>query len=202
MLIGLTGGVATGKSLVAEIFKSLGARIIDADIVARSVVEPGMDAYKDIIKEFGQGILNTDKTINRKSLGKIVFSNKEKLKKLNSITHPRIRERVKEEITQIKEAQPERIIISVVPLLIEEGSYKKVDKIILVTASRENQIKRYTDRDGRTEEDAINIIESQMPEEEKAKYADFVLDNNGTLNDIKEKAKELFSSLALIEKES
>ena len=198
MLIGLTGGVATGKTLVANIFQELGARIIDADVVARSVVKPGLDAYNDIVKEFGEAILNNDKTINRKALGKIVFNDKEKLKKLNSFTHPRIRIRIQEEIAQVSEAQPERIIVKVVPLLIEEGTYKTVDKVILVTASKEKQVERYVDRDKGTREDAINIIESQMSDKEKRKYADFVLENDSTLEDINKKAKELYNSLASI----
>lgn len=201
MLIGLTGGVATGKTLIANIFKSLGARIVDADVVARTIVEPGMEAYNDILGEFGADILNNDKTINRKSLGNIVFNDKEKLKKLNAITHPRIRQRVQEEIAQISDSEPERIIINVVPLLIEEGSYKLVDKVVLVTASKEQQIERYIKRDYRTREDAINIIDSQMSDEEKRTYADFVLENNSTLEDINKKAKDLFQSLASIKNE-
>ena len=196
MLVGLTGGLASGKSLVAEYMKSLGARVIDADYTARAVVQVGEPAYNDIVAEFGTGVLNEDETINRSALGKIVFSAPEKLKKLNSITHPRIRERTLEEIRQIQEAQPERIILNVVPLLIEEGMYKQMDKIIVVTADEELRINRYIEREGKTKEDALNIIDKQMKDEEKIKYADFVLVNNGTLAEIKEKAREVYDSLA------
>lgn len=195
MVIGLTGGVATGKSLVAEILKSLGARIIDADVVARSIVEPEMDAYNDIVGEFGSAILNADKTINRKALGKIVFADKEKLKKLNSFTHPRIRARMTEEISQVTASQPERLVVSVVPLLIEEGAYKTVEKVVLVTSTRENQIERFIKREGRTREDALSIINSQMPEKEKAEFADYVVENNSSIEDVNKKVKELYSSL-------
>lgn len=195
MVIGLTGGVATGKSLVAEILKSLGARIIDADVVARSIVEPEMDAYNDIVGEFGSAILNADKTINRKALGKIVFADKEKLKKLNSFTHPRIRARMTEEISQVTASQPERLVVSVVPLLIEEGAYKTVEKVVLVTSTREIQIERFIKREGRTREDALSIINSQMPEKEKAEFADYVVENNSSIEDVNKKVKELYSSL-------
>ena len=197
MLIGLTGGIASGKSLVAGELKRLGAYLIDADEIAREVVKRGLPAYSEIVKEFGEKILNPDKTINRKELGRIVFSNPELRKRLEQITHPRIRKKIEAEISAIKAKNPKAVIVVDAALLIEGGLYKKMDKVIVVCADEKTQIKRLTERDGLAIEDAKNRISSQMPLREKRKYADFVVENveGKSKEKIKDEVKTIFEKL-------
>lgn len=197
MLIGLTGGIASGKSLVAEELKRFGAHLIDADEIAREVVKTGLPAYLDIVKEFGERILNPDKTINRKELGRIIFSYADFRRRLERITHPRIREKIDAEISAIKAKNPETVIVVDAALLIEGGLYKKMDKVIVVYADEKTQIKRLTERDGLTIEDAKNRISSQMPLKEKRRYADFVIENVEGKNreEVKEEVKRVFDRL-------
>ena len=197
MLIGLTGGIASGKSLVAEELKRLGAHLVDADEIAREVVKTGLPAYNEIVKEFGEGILNPDKTINRKALGKVVFSNPEIRKRLEQITHPRIRKKIEAEISAIKAKNPKAVIVVDAALLIEGGLYKKMDKVIVVYADEKTQIKRLTERDGFTIKDAKNRLSAQMPLTEKRRYADFVIENveGKSKEKIKNEVKAIFKTL-------
>ncbi|MBW7957375.1 MAG: dephospho-CoA kinase [Deltaproteobacteria bacterium] len=189
MIIGLTGGIATGKSLVSAEFKRLGARVIDADEIAREVVEPGKPAYGEIIEEFGSSVLNSDGTIDRKALAERVFSDKEALSKLNKITHPRIRERIREEIAGAGE---DELVVLDVALLIEGPLKDEVDRIVVVYADEEKQIERLEKRNGASREDALRRLASQMPVREKLKFADYVIDNNGEVGETLSKARELF----------
>src|SRR3989304_3472112 len=197
MLIGLTGGIASGKSLVAEELKRLGVHLIDADEIAREVVKTGLPAYNEIVKEFGEKILNPDKTINRKELGRIVFSNTELRRRLERITHPRIRKKIEAEISAIKAKNPKAVIVVDAALLIEGGLYKKMDKVIVVYADEETQIKRLTERDGLTIKEAQNRISSQMPLKEKRKHADFVIENveENSKKEIQEEVRAIFKIL-------
>ena len=197
MLIGLTGGIASGKSLVAEELKRLGAHLVDADEIAREVVKTGLPAYNEIVKEFGEGILNPDKTINRKALGKVVFSNPEIRKRLEQITHPRIRKKIEAEISAIKAKNPKAVIVVDAALLIEGGLYKKMDKVIVVYADEKTQIKRLTERDGFTIKDAKNRLSAQMPLTEKRRYADFVIENveEKSKKEIQEEVRAIFKIL-------
>jgi dephospho-CoA kinase len=194
MIVGLTGGIATGKSLVAGELKKCGARIIDADLIAREVVEPGKPAYNDIVKEFGPAVLLPDGTLDRKALGHAVFSDRAALDKLNNITHPRIRERIKEEARRIS-AQGNSLIVLDVALLIEMGVKYEVEKIIVVFAGKEQQIERLMERDNLTRVEALKRLSCQMDINEKLKYADYVIDNSGTRDKTIEQARELFSEL-------
>jgi len=200
MLIGLTGGIASGKSLVAGELKRLGAYLIDADEIAREVVKRGLPAYSEIVKEFGEKILNPDKTINRKELGRIVFSNPELRKRLEQITHPRIRKKIEAEISAIKAKNPKAVIVVDAALLIEGGLYKKMDKVIVVCADEKTQIKRLTERDGLAIEDAKNRIASQMPLKEKRRYADFVIENveGKSREEVKEEVKKIFETIKVV----
>ena len=200
MLIGLTGGIASGKSLVAGELKRLGAHLIDADEIAREVVKTGLPAYNEIVKEFGEKILNPDKTINRKELGRIVFSNPELRKRLEQITHPRIRKKIEAEISAIKAKNPKAVIVVDAALLIEGGLYKKMDKVIVVYADEKTQIKRLTERDGLAIEDAKNRISAQMPLKEKKKYADFVIENveGKSREEVKEEVKKIFETIKVV----
>lgn len=193
MIVGLTGGIATGKSLVSAEFKRLGARVIDADEIAREVVEPGKPAYEDIIKEFGSGVLRSDGAIDRKALAERVFSDKEALAKLNGITHPRIRRRIREEIARA--GGGELIVVDIALLL--EGSFKdEVDKVVVVYADEEKQIERLKKRNGASKEEALQRLASQMPLKEKLRYADYTIDNNGAVEEAITRAREVFRDLS------
>ena len=200
MLIGLTGGIASGKSLVAEELKRLGAYLIDADEIAREVVKTGLPAYNEIVKEFGEKILNPDKTINRKVLGNIVFSNTELRRRLERITHPKIRKKIDKYIKEIKGRNPDAIIVVDAALLIEAGLYKKMEKVIVVYADEKTQIERLMERDGFTMDAAKNRLSAQMPLTEKRRYADFVIENveGKDKEEIKKEVKRIFETIKVI----
>ena len=191
MIIGLTGGIASGKSTVSKIFRELGAEIIDADIKAKEISERE-DVIKEIGDIFGKEVINSEGKIDRLKIKEIVFNNKEKLKKLNDLIHPK----VMEEFKKIKENTGKNdIIIFDVPLLFESGMDKMCDKIILVFTDKKIQIKRMLERDGITEELAEKIINSQMSLEEKLNKSQIHLENNGTLEDLREKSETIYREL-------
>lgn len=177
-VIGLTGGIASGKSTILETLKKMGAVVISADEVAHTATQPGKPAWEDIVRFFGTGILNDDKTINRKKLGEIVFNNRQYLQKLNEITHPRVKEIFKNSLKEIKEKNPDAVVVLEIPLLYEAGLEKICDEVWVVWVNRENQIRRLMAREGIDREEAIKRIEAQLPLDEKARRADFVIDNN------------------------
>lgn len=195
MLIGLTGGIASGKSLAAEELKQLGAHLIDADEIAHEVVKPAFPAYNEIVKEFGEKIINPDKTINRKALGDIIFSNRKLRNRLEQITHPRILDEIDKRILAIQDKDPKAMIIIDAALLIEVGLYKKMDKVIVVYADDKTQIERLMKRDGLTRDGAKNRISSQMPLQEKRKFADFVIENVEGKEKVKAEVKKIFEWL-------
>ena len=178
-VIRLTGGIATGKSTVSNILKNKGFKIIDADKIARDIVNVGNPAYEDIVNYFGRDILNKDKTINRESLGEKIFNDEKLRAKLNSITHPYIIEKIKSEI---KLYSNEEIVVLDVPLLIEVlDSFKErdinINKIWIVYCDEKTQIKRLMDRNKLGHESALKRIKSQLSIEEKLKFADTIIDN-------------------------
>lgn len=193
--VGLTGGIATGKSLVSGIFKELGAYIIDADIISRNLVEPGQPAYREIIDFFGSDILNDDKSINRGKLGSLVFADHSLKEKLEEIVHPRVIEEQQKLIRQISLEDREAIIIIDAPLLIESGFYQKVEILIVVTASEKTVVERLFRRNGLSEEEAKLRISSQMPIEEKEEMADYIIDNNGKIDKTRERVLEVMAEL-------
>jgi dephospho-CoA kinase len=178
LLVGLTGGIATGKSTVSEILRHLGCVIIDADVLAREVVEPGEPAYDDIVVEFGPSIVLKDGTLDRKRLGAIVFADQGKRKRLEAITHPRIRERFARKLAELMERDFAGIVIFDAPVMIESGNYKNTDRLVVVVTDAATQRARAIARDG-DREDIERRIANQMPLAEKAKLADYVIDNSG-----------------------
>lgn len=182
-ILGLTGGIASGKSTVSKVFRELGAYIIDADKVAHQIMEPGNPAWRDVINHFGDSILNSDSTINREKLGDMVFGNAELLDDLNKITHPRVMERFKDELQCIKTNSPDAIVIFEVPLLYETHLERLCELVIVVWVDRETQITRLMLRDNISREAAIKRIDSQMDLDEKAKKADYVIDNRKTIEE-------------------
>lgn len=176
ILIGLTGGVATGKSTVAKMFHGCGAIVIDADELAREVVRPGKPAWRDITRTFGTGVLNPDRTINRRALGSIVFSHPRKRRRLEHIIHPRVAREQQRLTRQAARINPDAVVIYDVPLLFEAGIDTRVEKIVVVTADQETQIARLSKRNGLSRSEALRRIRSQMPMNRKCRLADFVLD--------------------------
>ncbi|HEY4598650.1 dephospho-CoA kinase [Corynebacterium sp.] len=177
-LIGLTGGIGSGKSTVASRLKTLGARIVDADKIAREIVEPSEPALAELAEAF-DGVLNADGTLNRAELARQAFAAPEATEKLNSITHPRIRERTLERFAQAR-TEDVPVLVYDMPLLIENGEYKKMDHVLVVDAEDEIRIDRLVNSRGLDEEDARRRIAAQISREERLAAADSVVDNSGT----------------------
>ncbi len=178
--IGLTGSVATGKSTVSNMIQQAGIPLVDADIAARKVVEPGTEGLKEIVAYFGEEILLADGTLNRAKLGEIIFKDKEKREKLNEITHPRVKDYMLEARERFFRAGEELVFFDI-PLLFESHLESLVDQIVVVWTTPETELKRLMERNNLTKEDALRRIESQMGIDEKARKADFVIDNNESL---------------------
>lgn len=195
IVLGLTGGIGTGKSTVSKIFNEKGIKIINLDEISHDIIDR-KNIVDKLIDNFGNSIFdkNTNQ-ISRKELGKIVFKDKEKLKKLNSIMHPEILKIMREKIKFYKEVEKEKIIIVEVPLLFEINLEKEFDKVILVYSNRETQVKRIIERDNRTEEEALNIINSQMDLEEKKKKSDYILENNSNIDNLLTEIEKLIKIL-------
>ncbi|MFD4703475.1 dephospho-CoA kinase [Gottfriedia sp. NPDC058432] len=193
-IFGLTGSIASGKSTVSNFLKELNVPIVDADIIAKEVVEIGQPAYKKIIEAFGSEILLESGEINRSFLGSIIFNNKEKRLQLNEIVHPEVRREMKEQADRYIK-QGESLVILDIPLLYEGNSIELVEKVIVVTVSEENQLKRLMNRNGLSKEDALLRIASQIPVKEKAARADYVIDNNGDIEDTKRQVKDLLNKI-------
>ncbi|MFQ5736388.1 MAG: dephospho-CoA kinase [Thermodesulfobacteriota bacterium] len=197
MVVGLTGGIASGKSLVSKELERLGAHVIDADLIAREVVRPGTPALVEIEEEFGPSVIKADGTLDRKALAQIVFSDPEKLKILNRITHPRIIERQRRMIEEIKEGsgQDDPLIVVDAAILIEAGEFKRMDRVVVVYADEEQQVERQVARNGITREQAKARVRAQMPLKEKLKYADYRIDNTGGIEETLRLAEELYEKL-------
>ena len=198
ILVGLTGGVATGKSTVAKMFKQCGAVVIDADQLARDVVKPGKPAWRAIVTLFGKTVLNQDRSLNRQALGSIVFRNRTKRRQLECIIHPRVAREQQRLVRRIAKGKPRAVVIYEVPLLFEAGVDRRVDTIVVVTADRETQIVRLTKRSSLSRAEALRRIRSQMPLAKKIEQADHVL--NGTLPrpSLRKQVGQLFKSLRLL----
>ncbi len=198
LLIGLTGGIASGKSAVSEMMRELGSFIIDFDILAREVVMPGKPSYEYIVEYFGADILKSDNTVDRKQLSNIVFKNSEKRRRLEAFTHPFIWKEFIGQVKEISSGHKRAIVTAVIPLLIEGGKESIFDRIVLVYASPEIQIKRLMERDGITRQEALRILNAQMPIDAKIKKADFVIKNESTLEKTKKEVEALWKSLGEI----
>jgi dephospho-CoA kinase len=194
IIVGLTGNVGTGKSTVANLFKDLGAYVIDWDELAREATRPQSRAWKEIAEYFGKGILNDNLAINRQKLADIAFSDQEKLAKLNQIIHPKVFEEDERITNEIKNDDPDALIIKDIPLLFEVTHPISVDKIIVVSASEQTQLRRLEEKE-MSQKDARNRMKSQLPLGEKIKSADFVINNDGTPEQTKRQVEEIYSLL-------
>ncbi|MDD5669525.1 MAG: dephospho-CoA kinase [Candidatus Omnitrophica bacterium] len=187
IVIGITGGVGSGKSTVAKMFKASGAIVIDADAVGHRVIKKNSPEYRKIVKAFGIGVLQSNKEIDRPKLAGIVFKDKRALAVLNSITHPAILKLIRQ---RIKMAGPKPVIVDA-PLLMETGLDSAVDWVVLVKASLKNRFVRIQKSRKGLKKDIIRRIHSQMPEREKAGQADFIIHNNGTLEETRKQVEQL-----------
>jgi len=195
LIVGLTGGIASGKSTIADMFKREGAYIIDIDMISRDVVKPGKPAWQDVVHIFGKEVLNEDQTLNRKKVGDIVFSDAEKRKKLEEIIHPKITAETLMKINEIAKKDNQAIVIIDIPLLIETDKQDTVNKVVLVYTSPQGQIERLVKRDGLSLEDAHKRLTSQMPIENKKKYAHYIINNEEPLKEVQKRVKEIFREL-------
>ena len=186
LVVGLTGNIGCGKSSLSDIFRAEGIKIIDADIIARQIYK-NKKLLRKVYETFGNDIKNEDGSLNRKALGRIVFSDDEKLIQLNKLTHPVIRQKVSDEIEEYK-SQNEEIVILDAALLVESDYLNFIDKLLVVTCKENIQIERIIARDNCSIEEALGRIKSQMSQENKVKYADYVIDNSATLSELRKKA--------------
>jgi dephospho-CoA kinase len=194
-VIGLTGGIATGKSTVSAMLKTAGAIVIDADRIARAVVKKGLPAYREIVAEFGAEVLLPDGEINRNMLGDIIFKDHQKKRLLNSIVHPHVNKEVNGQIKQIQKTHPHAVIVLDVPLLIEAGMHNNLSEIIVVYTPQDIQIQRLMQRDHISEADALARVKSQMPIEEKKQQATIVIDNSGAIENTRRQTLDIFKRL-------
>ncbi len=195
LLAGLTGGIASGKSLVARVFRDLGAHVIDADRIVHDLTEQGREAWQEMVDYFGEGILLPGGTLDRRAVGEIVFRDAEKRAWLNACLHPRVFSVVAAQVRQIGAHEADALIIFDAALLIETGYHRTVDRTVVVYATEDQQRERLQQRDGLTREQADARIASQMPLAEKRKLADYVIDNTGSREETEAQARALFPKL-------
>ncbi len=201
LVVGLTGGIASGKSTVARMLEETGARIIDLDDLSRVVVEPGRPALQEIAARFGKGVFQPDGTLDREGLGRIVFRDADARRALEAIVHPRVWEEHERIIEEIRKREPRAIVIVDVPLLMELGLQDRWDGVILVYAPKGTQRERLIHRDGLSREGAEDRLGAQMDMEEKVPHAHFVIDNTGDRTETRRQVEDLVKRLRELERQ-
>jgi len=194
MILGVTGGIATGKTIVTEKFKALGAEVVSADQLARDVVRPGSETLDLLAARFGPGILRSDGTLDRQALARLIFADDNAREDLNRITHPAIAELAERRLSALRECGA-RLVVYEAPLLFEAGAEGRVERILVVTAEPAVQLQRLMGRDHLTRQDALDRIRSQMPLAEKTARADYVIDNSGSREATLRQVEKLFAQL-------
>jgi len=195
LLAGLTGGIASGKSLACRFFHELGAHIVDADQLSRDVVRPFSPAWKEVVETFGEEILTKDSEIDRPRLAEIIFADQERRRRLEAILHPRIADEIARRVEELKEKHPDGIIVVDAALMIEVEMHENFDKLIVVFVDEETQARRLMERDLLGKADVYRRINAQMPLTRKIEFADFVIDNNGTPEHTREEVKRVYGEL-------
>lgn len=199
--VGLTGGIATGKSFVLGVLHELGCEVMDADQTAREVVEPGQPAFKEIIANFGNEIVGEDGKLDRPKLGAIIFNNAAQREKLNSIVHPKVFEAQAGWLAEIESRNPQAIVIVDAALMIETGSYQRFDKLIVVYCEPKIQLERLMARNNLTLDEATARISSQMPSSEKLKFANFTINTSFGFEDTRSQVEMLYEQLRKLQPE-
>jgi dephospho-CoA kinase len=192
---GLTGGIAVGKTFVVSVLRELGCQVIDADLLAHQAIEPGKPAYQEIIREFGQEVVAESGQIDRTRLGAMIFAEPGLRARLNAIVHPRVFEAQAKWLAAVEAKSPGAIAIVDAALLIETGAYKRFEKVIVVYCAPELQLERLMRRDNLSRQDAQARIASQMPSEEKLKFADYSIDTSGSLAETRLRVEAVYASL-------
>jgi len=197
--VGLTGGIACGKSFVGEALASYGCLVIQADELGHEVLAPAGEAYESVLKEFGSGILKENGAIDRRALAALVFDSPERLARLNALVHPPVVRLEEEQIARFAEREPDGIAVVEAAILIETGSYQRFHRMILVTCTEEQQVERAMRREGAVESDVRARISRQMPLDAKRKFADFVIDTSGSKEDTLRQSRAVYESLRRIQ---
>jgi dephospho-CoA kinase len=200
LVLGVTGGIASGKTTVARMLAELGAPIIDFDLLARDVVASGEPAFREVVDYFGEGVIGEDGKLDRKRLSGIVFRDASKRQILEGITHPRILAAFVHQVTEMAEKNPQGIVQAVIPLLFEVHLEPMVHKVLVVSVSPDTQIDRLMKRDQIGREAARRILDAQMPIDQKAARADFVIHNEGNLDETRKEVHALWNKLKTAEK--
>ena len=195
MRVGLTGGIATGKTTVCRLFATKGCQIIDADEVAHQLLRREYPGYAPVLQAFGAEILDSAGEIDRSKLGNIVFADPAKLTQLNELLHPEVIRHILDKLSQITQEDPSRRVIVDASLMIESGFHREFDRLILVTSTEEQQILRLRSRNGLSEQQARRRIALQMPLADKLRFAHYVIDNSGSLNQTSEQVDSIFEEL-------
>ena len=198
LLVGITGGMGSGKTLAASFFHEFGAHILDADVICRKLVEPGQPALKEISECFGKSIIDEFGNLDRKKLAQVIFYDPKKKNDLENILHPRVFEVENLEYKNISQKHPKALVMIDAALLIESGNYRKMDKVIVVKANKKTQIERVLTQSGWAHDEVVARINNQMPINEKIKYADFVLDNFSDKISLRKKVKDLYEKLSFM----
>jgi dephospho-CoA kinase len=193
--VGLTGGLASGKTFVGHALAGLGCHLIQADEIGHQVLLPGAEAYDAAVQEFGDGILDDDGYIDRRRLGAMVFDDPERLRKLSSFVHPAVFQREERLIAEIAVRDANAIVVVEAAILVETGSYRRYDRLIVAWCSRELQIERAMKRDSSSREEVLARLDRQLPLEEKLRVADYVIDTSGAKEETLKKAREVYESL-------
>jgi len=193
--VGLTGGLATGKSFVGKALQELGCYLIKADDIGREVMQPGGEAFDAVVQEFGAGILDADGGIDRKRLAAEVFSRPDRLAALNRLVHPRVVRRQDRLMEEIAARDPRAIVVIEAAVMIEAGTYKRLNKLIVTVCGEPQQVARAIERDGLSREEALARIRRQLPLEEKRKFADYVVDTSGSEEDTLRQVREVYNLL-------
>lgn len=193
--VGLTGSIAVGKSFVLSVLAELGCATFDADRIAHRVMEPGREAHRDIVREFGPGVLAEDGSIDRAKLGAIVFRDSARRARLNEIVHPRVMAEQDLLLREVEARDPGAIAVVDAALMIESGGYKRFDKLIVAHCDRETQIGRLMARNRIAREEAERRVNAQMSSEEKLRYADYAVDTSGTLDETRRRVIEVYDRL-------
>ena len=193
--VGLTGGLASGKSFVGHSLAELGCFLIQADELGHQVIEPGGEAYDGVVALFGKEILNADGKIDRRRLATRVFANPDLLGQLNALVHPPVKAREHALAAEFAREHPDGIAITEAAILVETGSYKDYDRLIVAVCSPEQQIARSMERDGVSREEVLNRLRRQMPLEDKVKYADFIIDTSGSKENTLQQVRTVYESL-------